>query len=284
MNRRLWITFVALWMLAVGALTYAQGVNATATVITDLLNVRQAPLSDSAIVTRLTLGYTAAAIGRTADASWYQVSVPGGSGWVNAQYVVVTNANLVPQTWSGVSSPVVTAAPVIAPAVLVGTVNTGGLNVRSVPAFDNNVPLRVIYRNASVNITGRTSDSQWALIQLSDGLTGWVRARYLNLPANTSLANVPVIVASGTAPTPAPTTVYANGYVNTGALNIRPVPSPTGNIPLTFVYRNTPVEVVGRTANSEWLQVRVSSGVVGWVRSRYLAITSGNFANAPITG
>ena len=70
---------------------------------------------------------------------------------------------------------------------------------------------------------------------------------------------------------------------NTGALNIRTVPTWFNNTPIKYLLRNTSVNIIGRTGDSEWYRVS-ADGVIGWVRGKYVAITSGNVANAPITG
>lgn len=89
------------------------------------------------------------------------------------------------------------------PNVLVGTVNSQALNVRSGPSTD--YPRQFQLQNGDqVVVIGRNNDYTWLYIQ-SGGRVGWVFAQYLDLfDPGGYLVSLPVIQAPAT-PTPAPT-------------------------------------------------------------------------------
>ncbi|NJN95062.1 MAG: SH3 domain-containing protein, partial [Anaerolineales bacterium] len=74
------------------------------------LNVRSGPGAYYAIVAVLQNGQTAEVTGRSYDAGWWQIRVPGGFGWVSAQYVTAQNVANVPLV-QGPPAPVPTETP-----------------------------------------------------------------------------------------------------------------------------------------------------------------------------
>jgi uncharacterized protein YraI len=74
----------------------------------------------------------------------------------------------------------------------------------------------------------------------------------------------------------------ATGIVATGALNVRSGPSIDYSI-VTTVYQGNAVAVLGRAANSTWVQVRTYEGTVGWVNSTYMTMDV-PLANLPVAG
>lgn len=248
--------------------SFAQSTTAVGTVITGALNVREQPFATANIITTVTQGYTAGVIGKNSDSSWYQIILPGGSGWVSGHYLAVTNAHTVPVTYnSGTTTPVVAG----------GFVNTGMLNVRPIPSPYNNTPLTQVALNTGLTIFGRNADSTWYKVVTPTNVQGWVRSTYITVTSG-NISTLPIITDN----TPPVQSVYAYGYVNTGALNLRPVPSPFYNIPIRYYYRNTTVEIIGRNADSSWYQVRIGDAI-GWMRGKYIAITSGDIYSAPVT-
>lgn len=74
------------------------------------LNVRSGPGAYYAIIAVLQNGQTAEVTGRSYDAGWWQIRVPGGFGWVSAQYVTAQNVVNVPLV-QGPAVPAPTATP-----------------------------------------------------------------------------------------------------------------------------------------------------------------------------
>jgi hypothetical protein len=100
----------------------ATPVVATALVTADSLRVRAGPGSGGEVIGSLSGGATVTALGYVADRSWIQVSLPdGGEGWVMAQFVELTNDQVIevldvpiveaPPTPIPQAAPVAPAAP-----------------------------------------------------------------------------------------------------------------------------------------------------------------------------
>lgn len=268
----LFIVVILALLASVGS-TFAQSTVATGTVTAWALNVRTAPSINAQRIGTLRWGYTAGVVGKNSDSSWYQIILEGGSGWVSGQYLAVTNAHTVPVTYNS-------QTPTNPPAVAGGLVNTGALNIRPIPSPTNNVPITYVLRNTPLTIFGRNADSSWYKVVTSNNVQGWVRSTYVNVTSG-DINSLPVITENVPTPTPAPT--MTQGYVNTGALNIRHTPSPFNNVPIKYILRNTTVNIVGRTGDSEWYQVRVDN-TLGWVRGKYITVTNGDIGSLPITG
>lgn len=260
-------------LVAVGS-SFAQTTIAVGTVTAWQLNVRTAPSVNADRITTLNQGYAAGVIGKNSDSTWYQIILEGGSGWVNGSYLSITNAHTVPITYMTSQQPIIAG----------GLVNTGALNIRPIPSPTNNVPLTYVLRNTPLTIFARNTDSSWVKVTTSNNIQGWVRSKYVDVTSG-DINAVPILTENNPIPTPIPPASqnYAQGFVNTGALNIRSIPNPTNNVPIIFAYQNTTVHIIGRTGDSSWVNVAVN-GVLGWARSRYITVTSGNIADVPITG
>ncbi|GEM_PF-1068230 len=79
----------------------------------------------------------------------------------------------------------------------------------------------------------------------------------------------PLIVLTST---PAPTSVPAALVCSTcGNLRLRSSPGTAGGV-VTLLPANTPLSVIGRTADSAWVQVVLADGTSGWVAAQYLTL------------
>lgn len=124
---------------------------ATATITAYRLNVRDAPNAYTGnVIVKVSQRDVYAVVGRNADSSWWQINVNGTVGWVNGNFVSVTNAQNVPQTTTvtpgkpGSAPPPVTTTSCPgspAPRLTVGKygrVTPGGANnLRSAPGVTN---------------------------------------------------------------------------------------------------------------------------------------------------
>ncbi len=73
--------------------------------------------------------------------------------------------------------------------------------------------------------------------------------------------------------TPLPTSEPAAQVCSTcGNLRLRASPGTAGTI-VTLLAANTPLSVIGRTADSAWVQVVLGDGTSGWVATQYLTMT-----------
>lgn len=156
------------------------------------LNVRQSPNDYGNILAVIYQGTNVTLVGRNTSATWYEVQFGyGRSGWVNASYIAVTQGDIwaLPITDTNVTP----CNPVTCPptSTVTAYVNTGALNVRSVPNFYGNYPIAIIYRNTVVTVIGRNQDNTWWKVRLSNGTIGWSRSTYLNISSGT-IGTVPI--------------------------------------------------------------------------------------------
>jgi uncharacterized protein YraI len=244
---------------------------ASATVTTNVLNVRNAPNLFAPILTRVNFGQTFPVIGRNADTSWLQINANGVVGWVYIIYVQAYNIGGVPITDGG-TFPTPTPIPPPPPSGATATVNTSLLNVRNAPNPFTGVVLTRISFGQVYPVIGRNADSSWLQLNVN-GLVGWVNARYVQA---FNIGGVPV-TDPGTNPVPPPTSSY--GTVTAYYLNVRSAPNPFA-ARLTVISRGQTYPVIGRTFDSTWVQINVN-GVPGWVNRAYMNVT--NIFSVPVT-
>ncbi len=152
------------------------------------------------------------------------------------------------------------------------TIATGLLNVRSGPSASNSV-VTSVPQGTTYAVTGRLADNSWIEIS-GNGFTGWVNARYVTLSGN--LSGVTVKNSSGAS---AAVQVQSNA-----SLRIRRGPGTQYNRVAAFA-RGAVATVIGRTADSTWLQIRTSDGVEGWVSANFVTVLGGKAVNSvPVTG
>jgi N-acetylmuramoyl-L-alanine amidase len=149
-----------------------------------------------------------------------------------------------------------------------GTVNTGNLNVRSGPGVSYGI-LATVARGNVVTVVGRNNASTWAQVITATGVNGWVNASYLILSA--SISTLPITDGSNITGT------------MTGAnhLNVRSGPGVGYSILTRLDYSNV-VNVLGRNANSSWVQVSTYYGIIGWANASYFTY-SASIASLPVT-
>lgn len=138
------------------------------------------------------------------------------------------------------------------PGQLAGTVvNAYWLNVRSGPGVQYPI-LRVLRRNDSMLLMGRSADSKWLQIAQSPTHTvEWVSAAYIKTG---DIASLPVNPSSVQQPITA--TVVANTPIFLG---------PGANYATAgSVYVNQNIGIVGKNAGTTWYQIQTDQGK-GWV-------------------
>lgn len=241
------------------------------TVTTNVLNVRNAPNLYAPVLTRVNYGQSYPAVGRNFDTSWVQINANGLLGWVYIIYVNAYNVGSLPITDGGGYPPPTPIPP--PPVGASATVNTSLLNVRNAPNPYTGVVLTRIQFGQSYAVIGRNADSSWLQLNVN-GLIGWVNSVYVNAY---NIGGVP-ITDYGTNPVPPPSSIY--GTVTAYYLNVRNAPNPFATR-LTVISRGQTYSVIGRTANSQWVQINVN-GVIGWVNRSYMSVS--NIFGVPITG
>ncbi len=151
----------------------------TGTVVAGNLNVRSTPGVSGSVVTVASYGSAATLIGRTSDNAWLYIRASDGQeGWVNAGYISTSlNVGLLPSLAGPVpGQPIAPAPPVVPPAVNPG--NTASL--RACPNLTCQIT-GTVYSGLAVTATGRTADSTWVFVVLSNGQEGWIQAQFVAL-------------------------------------------------------------------------------------------------------
>jgi uncharacterized protein YgiM (DUF1202 family) len=248
----------------------AQGANYATVTRTDYLNVRTAATTQAGIIAVIANGYSYPVIGRTADYSWYLLTLsPSVTGWASGTYLSVPNRAYVPVMASPTPSPVYIAQ---------GTVITQNLNVRVIPDPYNGAIIARVLGGEVYTVVGRNNiGTRWWQIQLQNGVTGWVNGRYLAV-ANEQL--VPITDYNTNPNNPQP--VSAFGTVTSYFLNVRTSPNPYVQNIIAVISRAQTFPVIGRNAAGTWWQVNLNNGLTGWVKGDYFSVTNGQ--SVPVTG
>lgn len=146
----------------------------------------------------------------------------------------------------------------------VASVNTGSLNVRTGPGMQYGSVATLPF-GFGVQMVARNSVGNWVLIELTNGVTGWVNVNYLftQFPVR-SLPVTDEAVEATVTPT----------ATNTGALNlnVRNGPS-TDNAIIASVPLGTRFVLLGRSYDSQWALVRLPNNTQGWVTASSLDAT-----------
>lgn len=152
-------------------------------------------------------------------------------------------------------------APALAQASPVASVSTGSLNVRSGPGLQYGSIATLPY-GFGVQLVARNDAGNWVFISLTNGVTGWVNVNYLY--TNYRIRDLPVgetLVAAPLTPTGSNT-----GNLN---LNLRVSPDPAGAIIRVLALGQT-FELIGRSFDANWANIRLPDGTTGWVEARYI--------------
>jgi uncharacterized protein YraI len=206
-----------------------------------------------------------------------QLTLPAGANTFVIEYVEISgNAYLQYSLNTILSAPVVspTTAPVVGSASL--RVNTFELNVRATPATNGTVLVKV-RRDQTFQVVGRTADSTWwQIVYDGRGSLGWV---FGNFVVVTGGQNVPV--TSGSATINLPLTGFR--LTTTAEVNLRAGPSSRAAV-IGRVPNATTVDIVGRSANGRWWQVKYLTQF-GWISASFVNVPSGtDLSRIPVNG
>lgn len=240
-----------------------------ARVDTGRLNVRNIPnFLGGEVVTKLWRGEVYPVLARNFDSSWAQLDIDGEPGWVNARFVEAPRLELAPLSVDAQA----------AQDMVFARVNTGRLNARDIPNALGGVVVTRLWRGEIYPVTGRDLDSDWAQLDI-DGTSAWVRASLIQTSPDLEFAPLSVEAQA------AQDMIFAR--VDTGRLNVRARPVyPDGEI-LTQLTRGHVVSVLGREANSNWLEIDYDyqgEGATGWVNGRYLYIPRRDLVTVTLYG
>ncbi len=234
-----------------------------------VLSLRSGPGTNYPVTGSVYQGLQVTAVGRNANNTWLKVQLSDGQqGWIGAQYVQLSIpiGNL-PVMDGTTTTPASTATP--APLANAATIATGMANVRSGPGIGYGI-VTTASQGQAVSMLARNSISSWVKIQLSGGTQGWVNVSLLS--TSVSINSLPVEDVP---------TLSTSGLVNTAALNVRSGPGISYGV-TAVVYQDQGVALLGRTADTSWLKIRLSNGVVGWVNAAYIQTTT-TLNSLPVT-
>jgi len=209
---------------------------------------------------------------------------------------------------SGVTAPLTTTQPSAVRSVT-ATINiTGGLNARVTPSTDA-ITIKLLTDGARYKVTGRSADKQWLQVVLEDGTVAWVFAQFVNVTGDVDGLATPPATSSPTptgtitrtltvSPTrlitgsisissttnPKPTSPQASGATATisslSGANARPTTDRTAKSVGLFPFEAV-LPVVGRSADSQWVQVKLEDGKLAWMLTSAVKVSSG-VATLPI--
>ena len=144
-----------------------------------------------------------------------------------------------------------TSLPAGANSVKTATVDVSVLNVRSGPGLQHTRTTQVTKGQI---LSVLAEQPGWVQVSLSNGSSGWVTADYVTVKTTAPVVQQPSLQAK----------------VTVGVLNVRSGPATTFSLVGT-VSSGTVVPVIKQ--QGDWLQVRLSSGLTGWVAGQYTQMT-----------
>jgi uncharacterized protein YraI len=229
---------------------------------------------------------TAIATGISSDSQWYVISMPvapGGMGWVSAQYVLTQDTAGLPVVASPPVPPTVDLIPPAegdpqAAALVEVYVRTGP--GETYPAYGIAQP------GAAARVIGKSEDGQWLTVRLNPEIVGagygWAAAAYLQA---SNVESVPV-VAAPEMPPPVPVEPPPAGVPTATTIDYVNVRSGPGTNYLIYgiAAPGTSAEVIGKSQDGAWWQVKVSTTYVAegaaWVSADW--VTTANTDGVPV--
>lgn len=140
------------------------------------------------------------------------------------------------------------------------------VNVRSGPGPSYGLVVKAD-QGQTMNLLGRNADGSWVQVGLPGGQNGWAPAA--GLDTTVKVASLPVTASSAGAPVPTEPIPQVSAYVSYRWAFVRS--GPGGNFSLiTRLEQGASMTLVGRTADSTWVQVYLPGGQQGWTAAAYL--------------
>jgi uncharacterized protein YraI len=222
----------------------------TASVTCSSDDAKNAPSITATTLATYYSGQTVTVTGeRSADGIWARVALPDGRlAWMKVVCVGGTPTTPTQPTVSGRNILVV----------------TGALNVRTGPGWWY-AQLFTLNRGTVLPLGSyRNADATWVQVVLPQGQVGWVNPNYII--AGVSIWSLPVYGQTPPPPPAASATVLV-------ALNAYSGPGWWYGALGTFYPGNTLTLGTYRTADSQWVQVLLPSGMTGWVYTGYVSLS-----------
>lgn len=204
-------------------------------------------------------------IGRTADGQWLRVVMDDGFvGWVLASSVTTEESTDILSIDATPNNGGSSAIPNTSGVEAVVQSGVEGLRLRATPGAGGTV-VTILTELEPLTIIARTTDGRWLQVTTDDGDSGWVLAEYIDVYVDLEakpVANVNLITSG-----------FNGSVIEEGdGLRLRDRPSLLGNV-LANLPGETPLIIIGRSNDNEWLEVRTEDGTVGWVARSYVSTT-----------
>lgn len=157
-----------------------------------------------------------------------------------------------------------------------------GVEIQDRPGV-NGTAIRIVDGQAPVTLVGRTEDLVWVQINLIDGVSGWI----LTTKVRTDLP-IPSLNITGVPDNPPDALLLAtqipeaNVRENGTGLRFRDAPGLETEV-LSNLEEFTPLRVMGRTSDNEWLQVQLEDNRIGWVAANFVDVNM-DLNSVPVTG
>lgn len=212
-------------------------------------------------------------------------------------------------TTAGITNPL-TSTQIAAANPVTATINiTGGLNARAAPGTDA-ITIKLLNNGARYAVTGHSADKQWLQVVLEDGTAAWIFAQFATISGDINALPVPSATAGVTTTTgtitrsitASPTTAITGSIAITATTKPITTVTPVGQATVTIsslsganarpaADRNAkslglfPFEAVlptvGRSADSQWVQVKLEDGQLAWMLASAVKV-SVNVAALPV--
>jgi hypothetical protein len=120
---------------------------------------------------------------------------------------------------------------------------------------------------ASIVVLGKSDDGQWIEIHLTGNINGWVQAGVIDTAVSMNVLPITGYVPKES-PTPSPDALVKS---DAAGLRLRTQPNTDSNV-LTNLDVRSVLTVIGRSGDSEWLQVIAPNRQRGWTMAQFLDI------------
>ncbi len=227
------LLLVALLLTSVTVVS-AQGQGTLSATVTRFLNVRILPDVQMYDYGRLETGAEVTLIGRTSDSEWVKLTTADGIvGWARQNAVTVDGD--------------IASLPVTGVAATQGVV-TRFVTLHTNPSTDSGGNVR-LNQGSVVDLVAY--DGEWLYVVAEDGSAGWAVPRGFTFWDAAVIDELPVV----------------NGSVD-GYAFVRVLPDVQAAAYDGRLEPGTPVTLLGRSGDSEWVQVQTLDGGLGWGTTR----------------
>lgn len=256
----------------------------TAVITAGAVNLRLGDSTQFRSIATLGSGTQVALLGRNSAGSWVQVRVvnTGQTGWINATTQSVQNVGFLPVV---APPPLTDDTAEQAPSIPTGPyarVTAGNLNVRQGPGIGFARVASVSFQE-TVQMIGRAQNGPWVMIRTNAGVEGWVNSFYMQFSYD--LNALPVMASGGTVTPPSqpnpPAVGDSHGTLRANVtLNVRQGPG-LGFTAFGLLFSGHQAQMIGRSADSQWVRIRDANGTQGWVFAAYTTPSTA-IANLPV--